>query len=131
MASRLPIRVSLYGGAYQFVPARTVILNPELEGEATQLYLIWASVGEGSNKGILSEVSGDENTPIFAWLSDDERFVTSTYQMSPEFYDCIHALGQKTNANNDGEIEIAIAKPQAAMETPGMVARFRIEQNHN
>lgn len=127
MASRLPIRVSLYGDAYQFVPARTTILNPKLEGEATQVYLIWATVGEGSNKGVLSSVSGDEETPIFAWLSDDERFITSAYQMSFEFHECLEALSAKLREIGSETIEIAVAKPQAAMETPGMVGRFSIK----
>lgn len=127
MASRLPVRVSLYGGAYQFVPARTIILNPSLTGEATQVYLIWATIGEGSNKGSLASVSGDEDTPIFAWLSDDERFITSAYQMSPEFHECLESLSKEIKQMRNETLEIAIAKPQAAMETPGMVGRFSIK----
>ena len=127
MASRLPVRVSLYGGAYQFVPARTIILNPNLTGEATQVYLIWATIGEGSNKGSLSAVSGDEDTPIFAWLSDDERFITSAYQMSQEFYECLELLSKEIKHMSKETLEIAIAKPQTAMETPGMVGRFSIK----
>ena len=92
MASRLPVRVPLYGDAYQFVPARTTILNPALKGEATQLYLLWATIGEGSNKGILSDITNDETIPIFAWLSDDERFLTSAYQQDYEFIECVKEI---------------------------------------
>lgn len=128
--SRLPVRVPLYGGAYQFVPSRTTILNPELKGEATQLYLIWGTEGEGSNKGVLSNITNDENTPLFAWLSDDERFITNAYQSSFEFSDCVKAVLETNLLAGYSSIELAISKPQVASEGPGMVARFQIRHQN-
>ena len=125
-SSRLPVRVPLYGGAYQFVPARTIVLNPKLKGDATQLYLLWATNGTGSNKGVLSNITNDENVPLFAWLSDDERFITGAYQSSMEFMNCVQAVLKSSMLANYSSIELAIAKPQVANEGPGMVARFRI-----
>ena len=116
----------LYGDAYQFVPARTTILNPALKGEATQLYLLWATIGEGSNKGILSDITNDETIPIFAWLSDDERFLTSAYQQDYEFIECVKEIVTFSNFPPGSQIELAIAKPQVTNDGPGMVARFSI-----
>ena len=126
MASRLPVRVPLYGDAYQFVPARTTILNPALKGEATQLYLLWATIGEGSNRGILSDITNDETIPIFAWLSNDERFLTSAYQQDYEFIECVKEIVTFSNFPSGSQIELAIAKPQVTNDGPGMVARFSI-----
>ena len=120
MASRLPVRVPLYGDAYQFVPARTTILNPALKGEATQLYLLWATIG------ILSDITNDETIPIFAWLSDDERFLTSAYQQDYEFIKCVKEIVTFSNFPSGSQIELAIAKPQVTNDGPGMVARFSI-----
>lgn len=128
MASRLPVRIPLYGGAYQFVPARTVVLNPELKNDATQLYLLWATEGEGSNKGVLSDIVNDEAIPIFAWLSDDERFITSAYQGAGEFNDCLAALVESSTLAKYQDIELAISKPQVNIDGPGMVARFELKR---
>lgn len=126
MASRLPVRVPLYGDAYQFVPARTVVLNPALKGEATQLYLLWVTIGEGSNKGVLSDITNDETIPIFAWLTDDERFLTSAYQQDYEFVECIKEIIAESSFPAGATLELAIAKPQVTNDGPGMVARFSI-----
>ena len=129
MASRLPIRIPLYGDAYQFVPARTIVLNPELKGDATQLYLLWATEGEGSNKGVLSDIANDETVPLFAWLSDDERFITSAYQGSFEFNKCIEEVMKASSLAMYHDIELALSKPQVNIDGPGMVARFSIKRN--
>lgn len=128
MASRLPVRIPLYGDTYQFVPSRTVVLNPELKNEATQLYLLWATEGEGSNKGVLSDIVNDETIPIFAWLSDDERFITSAYQSAGEFNDCLTALMGSSTLAEYQDIELAISKPQVNIDGPGMVARFELKR---
>lgn len=71
MAERqLPRLIELYDDKRTIVPAKAVLLNPEMEKKTITFCYLWATPGEDSNPGSLSEALVDEDQRLFIWFTD-------------------------------------------------------------
>ena len=100
MASDAPKVVELYDGAIAPVPGRTTVLNPDRARSSVSLYFIWAKAGGGEIES-LEEALANEDTPLFAWLTDDDISI-DVYKGSPEAMDALSSVIGRLDFDNGG-----------------------------
>lgn len=126
MSRGLPKAVKLQGGVAEFVPQKTIILNPELEGRASCLYFVWANYGEGERVSELNDAITDESVSLFGWFSDDTLFLQHVYEQTDEVQRCVVATLDAINPPKGTFINISFMRSEFMAAGKGLVSGIEI-----
>lgn len=126
MSGGLPKAVKLKGGAVEFVPQKTIILNPRIEGQASCFYFVWANYGEGEHVSELNDAITDESVSLFGWFSDDALFLQHVYEQTDEVQRCVIATLDALKPQKGAFINISFMRSEFMSAGKGLVAGIEI-----